>query len=258
MDFFQTSNYFKGNPAVGMYTMGHFIFIAVFVLLTVFVCVAFRNASKKSIRRYLMCMMIFWWVLEIFKITLSFNIYGVNQTLREMLPLYLCSLYLYALPAAIFGKGRFKQIGEYCLISLCLICGVMTVLYTVALLSYPAWSFYGLHSLAFHGSMAVTGIYLLTSGYVRPKLRDFLYGFIPVILLSVPAIIMNNAVNTDYMLMRYGWGTPLNIIAKAMPQPLYILLMFVAYFILTFIAVGLTSAPSALMNSRKKTKAFIK
>lgn len=257
MDFFQPSKYYKGNPDVGIYSTGHIIFIAAFIVLTLFICIAFRNASRKSIKKYLVCMMIFWWALEIFKIVLSFFITGVNQTLREMLPLYICSLYLYVLPVAIFGKGRLKLIGEYCLTSLCIISGIVTVFYTVALFHYPAWSFYGLHSLMFHGSMAMTGILLLTTGYVRPQFKKFIYGFIPIIPLSIPAVIINNIVNTDYMLMHTGMGTPLELIAKVLPQPIYIVFMFAVYILLTFITVGVTSAPDSFARKDKKVRTDI-
>lgn len=226
----------------GLWGPIHLSLLGLLVALIVLVIVFRKKISNQNhIKKYLEISLYVWGVLEIIKITMFFiTTTNITQGLREVLPLYMCSIFLYALPLSVFGKGIFKDIGDYFLVTLSIIGGVLTLVNSSVLNNYPEWSFYSLHSLLFHMAMAVTGALLLSTGYIKLEIKKFYLPMFLIVITAVPAVIMNNIVNTDYMLMHHAWGAPiLQDIAAAMGQVFQIFLMLFLYALLSFLAVGL-------------------
>ena len=127
--------------------------------------------------------------------------------LREGLSLYPCSLFLYALPLVIWGKGAWKQIGFGYIFTLGLLGAGINFLYPYTRLQYySCLSFPAFHTFAFHGSMLFVFLVLLFSGehsYSHvTKLRQLFYPCVLSLLQSLPANLLNYTIGADYMYFR--------------------------------------------------------
>ena len=92
-----------------MFTPLHFIFAAI-VLAVVIVSAIVVGKHKRSIKPVFITVWATMVVLEIAKITwesVTGETIGIEWT--GVLPLYPCSLYMYAMPFAIWGKGNVQK-----------------------------------------------------------------------------------------------------------------------------------------------------
>ena len=129
---------------------------------------------------------------------------SIGMDWEHSLPLYPCSLYLFAMPFAIWGKGNARWMGSAYACTLGLVGGIVNFIYPVQLISYSFFSFRGLHTLFYHGNLIFTFLVMLMSGYFRytgiTRMRYLLFASVPTMMLSIPANLMNySKVHSDYM-----------------------------------------------------------
>lgn len=138
--------------------------------------------------------------------------------LQTGLSLYPCSLFLYTMPFAIWGKGIWKKMACGYVCTLGLLGAAVNFLYPIARLSdYSCISFASLHTFTFHGSMLFACMVMLKSGYFSYRaehLRELFYPCIPSLLLSIPANLINYShIDADYMYFR----GKMPVVAMALP-----------------------------------------
>ena len=196
----------------------HIVYIIVVYVLGFALSYFFRNTKHQSISRGLKVLSLIMPILEISKIAWE-SYYDITTgqgfNYGGILPLYTCSLFMYALIGAAWGRGRLR---EYCLsfiTTVGLLYGAVGVVYCNGLNYYPFWTFGAFYSLFFHSAMFVTGVFLLVSGYKRLEWADCLRAMIPILALAVIAVPFNYVYNhlansnADYMLLYSGGGVPI-------------------------------------------------
>ncbi len=190
-----------------MFTPLHFIFAGLILALVIIATILVSKREKAIKPAFIICWAIFT-VLEVVKITwesVSGNEIGIEYT--GVLPLYPCSLYMYAMPFAIWGKGNVKKAacGYVCTVGM--LGGAINFFYPMTVLPrYSCISFAGMHTFIFHGAMLFTCLTMLVSGYhrytnVKMWWQPFL-ATIPALILSIPANIVNYTLDADYMFFR--------------------------------------------------------
>src|SRR5574344_850369 len=123
--FFDNSSAFNGPYTFGV---SHIVFIVISLITIPLLCILLRKVSHEKIKKYLI---IYWAVstsLEVFKIILeSISIGHMNWS--GLLPLYLCSIPMYIMPFAIWGKGKTKQscLGFMC--TFAILGGIANIIY---------------------------------------------------------------------------------------------------------------------------------
>ena len=216
-----------------MFTPMHFTVAGIF-LVAVILCAFWIRKKTKRIKPVFIALWATVSVLEIVKIvweSTTGNTVGLE--ISGILPLYPCSIFMYAMPFAIWGKGKIKQsaCGYVCTLGL-LGASVnffypMTVLYRYSILSFSA-----MHSMLYHAIMLFTCLTMLLSGYHRytraEKLSDLFLPCIPSLILSIPANIVNYTLNTDYMFFR-GTSAFLPAIFGGMRAPIITLIIYALY-----------------------------
>ncbi len=190
-----------------MFTPLHFIFAA--IVLSLVIAGAIFVSKKQTLMKpiFIIC-----WaalvVLEITKITWeSTTGKEIGIELTGVLPLYACSLYMYTMPFAIWGKGNVKKAacGYVCTVGM--LGGAINFFYPMTVLPiYSCISFAGMHTFVYHGVMLFTCLTMLISGYHRyTKVTAWWQPFlaaIPALILSIPANIVNYTIDADYMFFR--------------------------------------------------------
>jgi len=147
-------------------------------------------------------------------------IYSISKNswyeINTYLPLYYCSILLYAGLLSSYGKGALKRIGDVSLATGSIIGGIIFMIYpSTSLTYYPAYHVLSIHSFLFHGTMVYLGILLNQTNYVELKLSDVKYFAVLVGIMSVVALIINNIFNSNLMFIsQYCDFFPINLIYK--------------------------------------------
>ena len=214
--------------------------LVVMVLLAVAVPLAAFFLRKLSGKKMKILFIVLWAVVsafEVVKITWESctNPHGFEA--GGILPLYLCSLFMYVMPFAIWCKPnswlRKSACGFLCTLNL--VGGLINFVYPVNVLSnYSAISFAGLHTLIYHAVMVFVGLLMLFSRYYRYELKDAWLAFIPVAVFSIPANIVNFTINADYMFF-HGNFFPFNLIADHMPVWVWVIVLYIGYFAVPYL-----------------------
>ncbi len=236
-NFFTHKDYLPPREALAgtLFTPLHLIFAALVAVLVVVAGLALSKKSEKRIKTVFTAIWIFALVFEIAKIvwetyagkTVSFEWGGI-------LPLYPCSIFLYAMPLAIFGRGRVRDMGCGYVCSLGLLGGLINFVYPANILgNYSCLSFAGFHTFFYHGAIVFCALVMLRSGYhsykMAKKPTDLLIPAVPALLVSLVANAVNfSRIGSDYMFFKLNsfFFAP---IGAATPDWLSVILVYAIY-----------------------------
>ncbi len=194
-------------------------------------------------------------ILEISKIawetlagkTVSFEWGGV-------LPLYPCSIFMYAMPFAIWGKGNVRKAACGYVCTLGMLGGLINFVYPQNILSnYSCLSFAGFHTFFYHASIVFCCVTMLKTGYHSfrgvTKAWQLLLPAVPCLAVSVIANLVNfSSIDSDYMWFKLEsmFFAP---IGAATEDWVSVLIVYAAYLLIHAIPY----LPSYIANKRKKT-----
>lgn len=186
--------------------------LAVAALCMAAIVVLCRWAGRKSERQLRRVFGVLWalvTVLELVKILWeTFAGARVELNLAGILPLYPCSIFMYAMPFAVWGKGYARRAACGYVCSLGLLGGVINFVYPANILSsYSCISFAGMHTLFYHGTMVFCAVTMLLSGYHRysgiQRWWELLVPAVPALIVSAVANTVNfSPVDSDYMFFK--------------------------------------------------------
>lgn len=233
-DFLPSADRIPGT----LFTPLHFVFAGFLLVFIVALAFKLSKRNEKAIRTVFTVIWATLTLLEITKIiwesvsgaTVRFEATGV-------IPLYPCSIFMYAMPFAIFGKGkvRYAACGYVC--TLGLLGGAINFFYPANVLSnYSCISFAGFHTFLYHGALLFCAIVMLLSryhSYTKAKsIIDLLLPAIPALCISIPANIVNfSPIGSDYMFFRLNsfFFAP---IGAALPTPVCVIIVYMIYLVI--------------------------
>lgn len=220
----------------GIFTRDHFILMGI-TIICIFLALKYTsNKSKDEVYKTIKWITIAMCVLEVIKIIYSItqnSIYDVNT----YMPLYYCSILLYAGLLSSFGKGLFKRVGDVSLATGAIIGGVVFIIYpSTSLPMYPAFHILSIHSFLFHGTMIYLGILINKTRYIELEKRDVKYFASLIGIMSIIALIINNLFNGNLMFISNNFpGTPIEILYNLTNGGIwYSLIMIIAQMTLPF------------------------
>lgn len=169
---------FERTPE-GAWSVEHISFVSAFmiamVVFAVFFGRLFRNKSDKDKNKVIIASAILIDLFEIAKILLTCFVTDEPSAIRRLLPLFLCSIQLIALPIAAFSKGRLKEASLDFVCIFGILGAVMgTVGATQNYASYPVFSFPNVVSAITHTISGFASLYIMISGMASMKKRTFL------------------------------------------------------------------------------------
>ena len=221
-----------------LFTPLHFSTSACWIGLIVLVCLWLRKKEERTLRRVFTGLWAAAVVLELAKILWeTFCGKTVRVEWGGILPLYPCSIFMYAMPFAIWGKGRvrYSACGYVC--SLGVLGGAINFVYPANVLSnYSCISFAGFHTLFYHGVLVLCAVLMLLSGYHSykgvTKASQLLLPAVPALAVSVVANLVNfSPINSDYMFFKLNsfFFAP---IGAATPDWLSVILVYGIYLLI--------------------------
>ena len=204
-DFLPSADQLPGT----LFTPLHFVVAALCVALIAVLCFLCKRTGGKNLKTVYTVLWVVLVVLEVAKITWE-TLAGKTVSFEwgGILPLYPCSIFMYALPCAIWGKGnvRYAACGYVC--SLGVLGGLINFVYPANVLSnYSCISFAGFHTLFYHGALVFCAASMLLSGYHSytrvTKAWQLLLPAIPALAVSLVANLVNfSPVDSDYMFFK--------------------------------------------------------
>ena len=180
----------------GMFSIGHIIALAIMIILVALAVFFTRNIKKDSIIIIIRSMAIVFTILEIIKIIFQLT-HGLTE-INNYVPLYFCSLFIYALWFASFKKT--EKIGLAFIFGGAIIAGFVFLLFpSTSLVDYPLFHFVCFYSLIYHSSMMYLGIIIAKTHYYEPNIKDFNYYFGFVASGMIIAIIIDLLTGSNLM-----------------------------------------------------------
>ena len=224
--------------ACGMYTIGHLILLLITVI-GIFIALKFtKNNSKEQILKEIKVITIFLWVLEIIKIVFNL-IVGNASNPNTYVPLYFCSMILYAGIFSGFCKGKLKHIGDVFIATGGMIAGILFLLSpNTSLTMYPIFHYISIQSFILHGAMVYLGVLLNITNYIDVKVRDIIYYSGLMLIISGIAYVFNIIFECNLMFISYNFpGTPIEFlynISGKLFTPIMILLQATGPFYVVY------------------------
>ena len=224
-------------PPCGMFTTQHFILIILTVTAIFIALKKTVHKNKDEIKKIIKHLTTIIWILEFVKI--SFNLFIEKTTnVNDFLPLYYCSLLLYAGLMASFGKGKIERIGDVFLATGGIIGGIVFIIMpTTSLPAYPMLHILSLHSFFYHGVMVYIGLLINCSNYINLELKDIIYFAELVGGICIISLVINNIFDSNLMFISKDFpGTPLTILYH-LSGKFFTPIMIIAQMTLPFLVV---------------------
>lgn len=177
---------------VGMFSVGHIVTLIIFLLIVAFCAYKCRKIGKDKAIFLTKIIAIVVTVLEIIKITIAF-INGEGDKLDHWVPLYFCSMFIYAAWLAGYAKGKIADLGRAFVGTGGIIAGLSFLIFpTTSFTMYPLFHYFCMYSMVYHSLMVFLGITYLLNGVVKIDKKSFIDYAIFCSVLNILAIIVNS------------------------------------------------------------------
>lgn len=254
-------------PSFGWF---HFMWVAIMIGLTVFMCIKFKNCSDKTFRTITLIGWILIVVLEIYKqIIFTFNNDSPTLTADYQwyaFPFQLCSSPLYVLPFIAFMKdGKIRDMLIAFISTFSLFGGLIVFIYPndvfIELIGI------NIQTMVHHGLQIVFGIFYMVYNRKKTNFKYFL-GAIPVfVLLSGIAILLNETLGAyivstgeDFSMFYISSLVPnhlpiLSDVYKAVPWGVFLIAYLVGFCLVSaliyYIMVGIMALVRFISSKTK-------
>ena len=209
-NFFTHKDLLDQNMMTGkLFSPIHFAVAGVLLVLIIFGAILLSKKSERAIRTTFAIIWATLTIIDIFRMIWEST--TGNRIAFEWggnLPLYPCSIFMYAMPFAIWGCGKVRYAACGYLCTLGFFGGTINFVYPVNVLSnYSCISFAGINTLLYHGALVFCTIVMLVSGYHSfknaKKPLDLLLPAIPAFIVSLVAHMVNFSwIGSDYMFFK--------------------------------------------------------
>ncbi|MBR3132845.1 MAG: YwaF family protein [Clostridia bacterium] len=202
--------------ACGIFTEGHFILLIVTSIIIAILLFLTRKKKEKEVLNIIRFFTVLLVVLEVLKIIFNFCV-GNGSNLNNYVPLYFCSLILYAGILSSFCKGKIKRTGDVFIATGAIIAGISFLIYpNTSLRSYPIFHFISIHSFLLHGSMIYLGLLVNVTNYIKLEKEDIKYYFVFILIIGILAFIINTIFGSNLMFISRNFpNTPIEQIYNA-------------------------------------------
>lgn len=194
------------------------------VLLVVLLVLRKKKGYGESFdRKVILGASIFIWAWEAVKTIYIFNspaYTAAGAYSAYMLPFHICSMALYAYPAIVSRHRRLADfVKPFAFAVTLLVTSILLVVPDFAgiLGNLPDWRFVSdnilpFQSFCYHGTLLFVPLYMVLSGFYRPRLRDIGKAAAVLFATAAFAVMMNKLLQgaTDFMTLEHGWGNPFN------------------------------------------------
>ena len=240
----------------GYMSAEHLIFVssvmAVMIAAGIIIGLLYRRRSDSEKNRVMIVSAILIDAVEILKIVIICIRSSDPLGWLYMLPLFLCSIFLIAMPLAAFSRGKMKEASlDFIFIFGLLIAFLGTYGAGNNYASYPVFSIDNVASAVTHAISGFASLYVAVSGMLSMKRRNIHITFLILTGFCAAAYIANRILDYNYMFLMRGDGTPYDVVygwvnGNPVLYPLAVYALFLVY-------IALFYAVFYLIRKKKKT-----
>ncbi len=237
-------NYGYLRNAEGAWSWQHILQVSILMILMVGLAIFFgkrnKNKTDKEKNKVLIACAILINSFEIVKIVVLCVRCQDPFKWLYVLPLFLCSIQLIAIPLAAFCKGRVK---EACL-DFVLTFGILGAVFgtigaTQNYSAYPVLSMDNFFSGVTHSISGFASLYIAISGLISLKKENYFITLVILLTFSVLAYVANVILDYNYMFLMNHDGTPYSILynlvgGNPILYPIMVVGLFVVYVTLFY------------------------
>lgn len=227
-------------PPAGLFTPEHIILLIITLSFIVFALAHSSEMSKDEVKKIIRISTVTLAILEVVRIGFALT-YTKPFDLNGYMPLYFCSLFLYAGIFSSFAKGFLKRMGDVFIATGGILGGLVFLIFPSTSLSlFPAFHFMSIHSFIYHGFMVYLGILVNITDYVTLKKNDLVYYATLVGVLCFICLPLNRIFGSNLMFLSDAFPGKLGrIIFQALGRfyPLLVSLfhMFVPFYFIYYV-----------------------
>ena len=258
MEFFYLNDWF-GREGPFAFTLEHFAFIFLAILVALGLSFLLRKKNKGTIKGVLIGLWVFALLIEIFAYTVRYvntALDPVNNpfNIETMLPLHSCSMFMFIFPFAIFPKNRvIRTAASNFLVVVNMIMGFITMFVGCLLGGKGVFSFFGLESLVYHAIIFIVPFVMVMTNYYDLKKWDILYGEALFLGLSLIMWLFDHFTGSDYFNIYDGHNFGiLYEISENVPHLVWTLIVMSCYIITAFIIHFSIYGIKYLIKKKKK------
>ena len=197
----------------GMFSWGHALLLSITIIFIALGLFFSRKCSHEKVKKIITISTIVLWIVEIIKIIFNLSV-GLVKEPNHYVPLYYCSIILYAGIFSSFCKGALKKVGDNFIAVGALVGGSFFLSCpNTSIAMYPLWHYLSIQSFFFHGTMVYLGLLVHITNYVDLKLSDIKYYIAIIAVMLVVSYFANKALDTNFMFISKNFpGTPVSVI----------------------------------------------
>lgn len=227
---------FQRRPE-GFLSWQHLVFVTSLMVVMVTAALLLGRKNKNATLRQKNKVLIWTAILidgaELFKIVLSCS--QDPTAWKTLLPLFLCSIQLIAIPLAAFTKGRLEEAATD-FVAIFGMLGAVLGTYGAGqnYNAYPVMSFPNVVSGITHSLSGFAALYIMLSGMAGMKRKNMWITFTILLGFCVAAYTANVLLDYNYMFLMAGDGTPYDILynlcgGHKVIYPLSVVALFLVY-----------------------------
>ena len=161
---------------------------------------------------------------------------------------------MYAMPFAIWGKGKIREMACTFVCTIGLFGAFMNYIIPSVTINHSLFSFWGLHTTIYHSMLLLGAVVILMTGYHKVRFRDYGWAFLGFVVLTFGVVIIDFIIPADYMYFRTGEGTSLGIVMNiaSATKLFWPVLMYLGYAITQIVMTALIVGVDALVGLIRK------
>lgn len=227
-------NIFSTKHIIGL------LWVSIFILVTLFIML---KGKKEKVMKVSAVILI---LLELTKY--SYAIFFDGGFPLIYIPLHFCSLFLYTFPIIAFANEKIANFFKPVSFGGAIVAMLLALLLPTNILGNPDVSWLSLEnfvytlSFVYHGFILATALFIRISGFYKPRKGDLIKSVLVITIFAVIAIIVNNIMDMDFMMLRYGNGNPLQFILNSYG--------FIPYFITHVLLMFILLSPFYIIKKK--------
>ena len=202
----------------GLFSIDHLIFTILALMVAGISVFLSRKLTNEKIEKMVKVLFFIVLILEILKIIWNLTL-RTDKSPNNWIPLYFCSLFIYALGFIAFGKGRIKEVGVLWIVYGQIIGALAFILYPSSSLEIqPLIHVLSIHSWVYHVLALYIGLLFIITGYYKTYdgkennqtfKHNFLTYFISIMIIELFVYILNLICHTNLMFLNEPGVVPI-------------------------------------------------
>lgn len=224
--------------ACGLYGIEHLILFGATILGIILSVKHTKIEKKGEIKDIIGKATVIIWGLEIIKIIFNLLI-GNKNNINTYVPLYFCSILLYAGIFSSIGNEKLQRVGDVFIATGGIVGGIVFLIFpTTSITTYPIFHFISLQSFLFHGIMIYLGIIINKFDYIEIKNKDIMYYGSLILVICIISYIINCIFGSNLMFISQDFPqNPITIIYQLTGKLYPIIMTLLQIFLPFYVAV---------------------